>query len=340
MKSYLLPKGFFARPATVDDLEGVVEMINACSRELIGVDITNPSDFLLEWETPVFNLETDTCLVIAPGGQIAGYYDVWDLDNPHVMVQCWGRVHPQYTGCGIGSYLLDWSEHRARQAISKAPEDARVVLQSFALSIDLKAGDLIRQAGFNLIRHSWRMVIELDGQPPQPQWPTGIRVRNFTPGQEERAVLHAVRDSFKDHWGYVEHPFEEEFERWNHFIKDSEEFDPTLWFLAVEGDEIAGVSLCRPKINDDPDMGWVGTLGVRRPWRRLGLGLALLQHSFNEFYRRGNRKVGLGVDAQNLTGATRLYQKAGMHADPARQFDLFEKELRPGKDMRTQTVEA
>jgi ribosomal protein S18 acetylase RimI-like enzyme len=52
---------------------------------------------------------------------------------------------------------------------------------------------------------------------------------------------------------------------------------------------------------------------VRKPWRRRGLGLALLQHAFTEFWRRGERTVALGVDAENPTGATRLYERAGMH---------------------------
>ena len=115
------------------------------------------------------------------------------------------------------------------------------------------------------------------------------------------------------------------------------DFDPSLWFLAVDGDEIAGISLCWPKSNDDPQMGWVGTLGVRRPWRKQGLGLALLQHSFAEFHRRGQARVGLGVDASSLTGATRLYERAGMQ--PIRQFDMYQKVLRPGKDISTQTIE-
>jgi len=84
-------------------------------------------------------------------------------------------------------------------------------------------------------------------------------------------------------------------------------------------------------------MGWVGTLGVRRPYRRQGLGLALLRHSFAEFYRRGRRRVGLGVDSQNLTGATRLYQKAGMHV--SRVQLIFEKELRPGVVLSTQSAQ-
>ncbi len=84
-------------------------------------------------------------------------------------------------------------------------------------------------------------------------------------------------------------------------------------------------------------MGWVATLGVRRNWRRQGIALALLHHSFGEFYRRGVRKVGLGVDAGSLTGATRLYEKAGMHV--ASQFDKYEKEIRAGKEISVQSIE-
>jgi mycothiol synthase len=83
--------------------------------------------------------------------------------------------------------------------------------------------------------------------------------------------------------------------------------------------------------------GWIHTLGVLRPWRRHGLGQALLYHAFAEFYRRGINNVYLGVDAQSLTGATRLYERAGMHV--VRLFKAYEKELRAGKELSTQTVE-
>jgi GNAT superfamily N-acetyltransferase len=214
-----------------------------------------------------------------------------------------------------------------------------VVLVGFSLSDHQAARDLFLGAGFQLVRHSLRMVIEMEEPPLEPEWPAGIQVRTLVNGQDERAVVQAVRDSFQDHWGYVEHPFEEEYQRWLHMIQTDPEFDPSLWFLAMEGEQVAGISLCRGSSRDDPEMGWVGTLGVVRPWRRRGVGLALLRHSFGEFYRRGLRKAGLGVDAQSLTGATRLYEKAGMRSDPARQYDLFEKELRPGIDIRTQAVE-
>jgi ribosomal protein S18 acetylase RimI-like enzyme len=133
----------------------------------------------------------------------------------------------------------------------------------------------------------------------------------------------------------VEGPFEEGLKRWK-YDREYEGFDPTLIFLAMDGDQIAGVSLCRPHSQYDSELGWVRSLGVRRPWRKRGLGLALLRHSFNEFYRRGKRKVGLGVDSQNLTGALRIYENAGMHV--AQAEDYYEKELRAGTEISVQSL--
>jgi mycothiol synthase len=263
--------------------------------------------------------------------------EVWDPFDPHVRVNTWGCVHPDHMGQGIGSALLQWAERRARLSIPKAPRDARVATYNGFLSVDTAAHELCRKFGMTLTRHSWRMEIDLDTPPPSPRWPAGITLRTFIPGQDERATVQAVRDSFRDHWGYVERPFEQDLVRWRHFMSDKE-FDPALWFLAMDGSHIAGVSLCWLEAYDDPDMGWVGTLGVLRPWRRMGLGLALLRHSFDEFYRRGKRKGGLGVDAGSLTGATRLYERAGMRV--ARQYSIYEKELRPGVDLSTQSIEA
>ena len=61
------------------------------------------------------------------------------------------------------------------------------------------------------------------------------------------------------------------------------------------------------------------------PGRRRGLAQALLLHSFGQLYAHGMRCIGLGVDADSLTGATRLYEKVGMHVE--RRHELWEKEL-------------
>jgi ribosomal protein S18 acetylase RimI-like enzyme len=149
-------------------------------------------------------------------------------------------------------------------------------------------------------------------------------------------MVAAEQDAFRDHWGFVERPLEEEVEEWMHWLETDPSVDPALWFIAVDSKEIAGMAICFPKLAEDPEMAYVDTLGVRRPWRKRGLGLALLQHAFGACYERGKRKVALDVDAESLTGATRLYERAGMHVQ--RQEVAYEKELRPGKDLSTQSV--
>jgi ribosomal protein S18 acetylase RimI-like enzyme len=119
---------------------------------------------------------------------------------------------------------------------------------------------------------------------------------------------------------------------WQNRMTNREAFDPSLWFIAWDGDQIAGYSLCRYRMG----IGWVGSLGVRRPWRKHGLGMALLLHSFGEFHKRGMNTVGLGVDASNPTGATRLYQKAGMQI--AAEYVIYEKEIRPGREISVESL--
>jgi ribosomal protein S18 acetylase RimI-like enzyme len=133
-------------------------------------------------------------------------------------------------------------------------------------------------------------------------------------------VHEADEEAFEDHWGSVHTSLEE----WRHFMTAAH-YDPALWFVVWDGDEIAGISLCNAGWTGDPGLGWVNVLGVRRPWRRRGLALALLLHSFHELEARGMDRVALGVDAESLTGAVRLYEKAGMRV--VRQSDTWEKPL-------------
>jgi mycothiol synthase len=332
----LLPAGYTARPATLDDVEAAVALFNANSMALQGVIDYEAATLRREWQSPGFELAADTQVVLAADGQLVGYYDLFSRGAPYVNLSVWGCIHPAHSA--VGDTLLAWAEQRARQIMTQAPSEARLTLTGHPLALDTATCRLLERAGFEVVRHSIRMVIDLDEEPAVPLWPDELMVRTAVIEDDLPAVVMTVRDSWKDHWGYVESPFEEEVERWRHSTLD-QEFDPTLWFLAVNGDgEIAGVNLCRPKIRDDAEMGWVGTLAVRRPWRRQGLGLALLHHAFGEFYRRGKRRVGLGVDAQSLTGATRLYERAGMRSDPKWQRCTYVKELRPGVDLAIQEV--
>lgn len=324
------------RAATLDDLEQAVPMFNACARAMTGRDEFSVEQYRGEWQDPAINLETDTRVVLTPEGQLVGCMEVWN-STPHVFNWVWGRVHPDYSGQGIGSALLEWAEERMRRSLDKAPAGDLVTAMLATPTVNEAAKALFLDQGYLPVRHHYTMEIALDGPPPTPAWAEGITVRSVASEAEQEAVYLADQEAFRDHWGFVETPFEEGFERWMSRVRTNPNYDPSLWFLAMDGEEIAGISLCEQTTVEDPTMGWVSTLAVRRPWRRRGVGLALLHHSFGELYRRGQRGVGLGVDASSLTGATRLYERAGMHV--ARQYDSYEKELRPGIDRRTQSVE-
>ncbi|MGE5464665.1 MAG: GNAT family N-acetyltransferase [Syntrophothermus sp.] len=332
-----LPEGFTARGANLDDVEPALALFNRWSRSVIGRDeINDPQAIRREWQSPGFDPEQDILLVFAPDGSMVGYTEVWTTMKPAVHPWIWGRVDPDFEDLGVGTGMLHWAEQRALRVLPDVPADLRFAPRIGSLREAGKSKKLFEDFGYRHIRSSYHMLIEMDAPVPDPEFPEGIILRTYNPETDAEAVYRADTDAFRDHFGFVEQPFEEGFKRYKHFNLEYEGFDPTLYFLAMDGNEIAGFNLCRPHSYDDPDMGWVGELGVRRPWRKHGLGLALLRHSFNEFYRRGKRKVGLGVDAQNLTGALRLYEKAGMHVHQA--FDQYEKELRPGREISVQSL--
>jgi mycothiol synthase len=333
-----LPEGFTARGANLNDVESALTLFNRWSRSVIGRDEITVADAIRnEWVSPGFDPSEDIRLVFAPNGQMAGYTEVWTTAKPPVHPWMWGRVDPDYEDLGIGTWLLSWAEQRALQALSGLPDGLRFAPRVGTHREAEKAKKLFEDQGYRYIRSSYHMLIEMDGPVPDAEFPQGVSVRTYNPQTDAQAVYRAQTDSFRDHFGFVEEPWEEGLKRFRHFW-EQDGFDPNLLFLATDGSsgEIAGISLCPPHSIDDSEQGWVGTLGVCRPWRKRGIGLALLRHSFNEFYRRGKRKVGLGVDAQNLTGALRLYENAGMHVHQA--FDQYEKELRPGVEISTQTL--
>jgi mycothiol synthase len=321
------PSGFLVRPPEMDDLEAVHKLLEACDIADYGKPYITLDELRTEWQAPNFDMENDAWMVSAPGGRVVGYADMGQRE--HTRVYALVRVLPEYVDRGIVEPLFYLSEQWARQQIPQAKPEARITLNNFTSSRNQKVQQLFEQLGMHEIRRHWRMEIELDEAPPEPHWPERVFVRTFVPSRDERAVFDTDDEAFQDHWGHLPGNFEE----WKHWTVERENFDPSLWFLAFDGVEMAGISLCTYQL----DSGWVDTLAVRRPWRRMGLGMALLLHSFGEFYRRGTHKVGLGVDSQNLTGATRLYKRAGMHV--AREYIAYEEELRAGVELSTQAIE-
>lgn len=323
MDKTLLDPGLRLRSVHWNDAEGVAQMTyDACAAEGDAIVAGSVEELRHGWQEPDFNLERDAFVVEAPEGRIVGYADVTNSYG-HSILNMNGNVHPDFKGRGIGTTLLRAVEKRARERISLAEPGTRVVIKTTLNKNDHDGNVLQQNEGYQPTRYHWRMEIVLDSPPAEPRFPDGIELRPFTTGEHDVAVWQAQNEVFRDHPGSHDWTLEE----WRRERIDDPESDPTLWQIAWEGEEIAGFALNRYRTG----IGWIRMLGVRRPWRKRGLGEALLLQSFGEFYRRGMQTIGLGVNAHNPTGATRLYQKVGMYA--ASEHVTYEKELRPGRDI-------
>jgi mycothiol synthase len=311
--------GLTLRRPTFDDLASVVALYNLNDRLEFGVEETDEAETRDFWNEQ--DLANDHWLLADTSGAPVGTIEVMQRRGVHIEV--WVLVHPDWRRRGIGSRLAAIGERRAVELVARAPTGTRVTLETW-VNAQRDAGRAFAAGrGFTVARTFWRMRIDMsDDPPPPPSWPEGISVRTFVPGRDERATWRAAEDAFEDHWGHVPQDFDEWAKRMR-----GELFDPSLWFLAVDdaSGEVAGTSLCSRYL----DMGWVSTLAVRRAWRGRGLGEALLRHSFQVFHRDDRRSVALGVDADSLTGATRLYERAGMQPD--RVHELWTKVAREGR---------
>jgi len=277
-----------------------------------------PEDLANEWKYEGFNPEQDAFLVETRDGRAVGFAALFNVKD-HGDLSGDVYVHPHFKGLGVEVALLRAMDHRARGHLQLAAPDARV----FIRLTDHKdeAGEAILAGeGYSPIRHQWRMGIDLDAAPPAPVLPSGFEFRPFVKEEHATAIWQARNESFRENWGSHQLTFEE----FSYYTFEEAGYDPTLWVVIWDGNEVAGFSINQYQMG----IGWIHILGVRPAWRKHGLGLALLHQSFSEFYQRGTKSIGLGVDASNVTGATRLYLKAGMTT--VSEFVTFEKVLRAG----------
>lgn len=316
-----LAPGLTLRLARWADISAVAKLTyDVAEMEGDSLFVLTAEELANEWKSAGFSVERDVFVVETRDGRLVGSEEFYN-ESGHCQLKVDGCVHPEFRGQGIGSSLLEKIAARAQAELSLAAPGERVSIRSMINNKDDAGHTLLRNNAYSPVRYFWRMEIKLQEAPARVPFPAGIELRPFVKDEHAAAIWQADNEAFRDHWGSHDRTFEE----WATAIFGNPNFDPSLWMVAWDGDEVAGFSQNRFR----KGIGWVGTIAVRRPWRQKGLGFALLRRTFGEFYIRGTPTISLGVDSANLTGATRLYERAGMHV--AGEFALYEKELRPGE---------
>lgn len=332
--------GFQARPVTLNDVNTVVKLWNASSRDTCGGDRTAVHWQMRHWLESGIDLAQDALLVSELSGRAVGYSEL-TCEHPYLLYEMAAVVHPLYRGNGIGSFLLQWAARRVEEQLERAPPSARVMLHQSLLDCNQPGRSVLLHNGFDEVRRMDHLRLDMNAPPPEPEWPEDIRV-SVVESEDWKQVVTALEDAFQDHWYMVDShgetipPELDEGNESNGESKDPTIFDPDyfnspgLCFAAWDGSEVVGSCLCNAKTVEFPGAGYLGSLSVRRPWRRRGIAMALVRHAFAAFYQRGIHTVLTDTDAESFTGANFLYRKAGMRQ--FRQEIVYEKEIRPGKE--------
>ena len=282
----------------------------------------------LEWATSVEDIERNyrhlvnsdpetDMLFVEVDGEVVGYGRVWwqeEVTGKRVYMH-FAHLLPEWRGLGIRRAMVEHSEKRIREIAADQPPGGLDVFSAFAADSETHWESLLQEMGYEGVRYGYSMVRPDLAHLPDLPLPPGLEVRPVKP---EHVVLvwAAAQEAFRDHWGYSEDEWSfEHLRSW----QESPTYDPSLWQIAWDGDEVAGMvqNFIDRAENEEygRQRGYTEGICVRRPWRRQGLAKALIARSFHLLKGLGMTEAALGVDAQNPNGALQLYKSMGFQID-------------------------
>jgi mycothiol synthase len=305
-----LPEGYRLRPATVaHDLDTAVAILRACDLHDVGFDDVSEVWIKEDWTS---SGHRGAWIVEDADGRPCGFAGLGSTD-PSSTIDAFLPVLPAHRH-SVRPALLELVEREARSVASGTP----TLLASF--SAEEGAGPAVEAAGFSFARVFWHMQRPMDAsfRPIAP--PPSVTIRPYVAGDDDRLGWELIDQAFAGHFGMDPMRLED----YLHDVIESDSWDPSLAAIAeLDGAPVGIVTgyLLAP-------VGWIGDLGVIEAGRGRGAGRALLEHGFASLAVRGAARIQLNVDSANATGATRLYEAAGMTV--RRSFECYEKHLTPG----------
>lgn len=289
------------------DLNEVVSLMRAYDVALSGEPDTDLEDVEHDWRQ--IDLERDAWLASSPDNSLCGYAAA--LPGPPGALRVDLYTSPHLLTAPLPALLLDCCHDRTA-AISKrasGPDVDRTL--TYLLHLNEHYRDLFIDTGYEIHRMIYQLNVALTKKPDRPKWPAGLTLRTFTTDVDAYPTYELVQEAF-DRPGRIR----PSFEQWKQHMIRSEIYEPELWQLAFDGEDMVGACLAF----DYPAEGWVRQLAVSEKWRRRGLGSALLKNAFVVFHQRRKPQVGLTTESDN-PDALEFYERNGMTVK--RQYDEY-----------------
>ncbi|MEB3282306.1 MAG: N-acetyltransferase [Lyngbya sp.] len=298
------------RPCTDSDLGAIVELFNACEK----VDQTGIWETVERLEqalnTPSFNRAKNLRLWENSEGELVGYGSVW-IDPSQTGIDGFldFRVHPTVRNQGLEEEIITWGEKRLKEATKDG--NGNVKLYSGVCSDRGDVITILQNLGFIAVRYFFRMRRSLAKPIDEPKFPEGFKLRIVEPEKDATQWVEMYNQTFIDHWNHHDYTVEE----YLHSIKHPE-YNRELDLIAIAPDGTFA-AFCESHIYPEDNKrntrneGWIIGLGTRREFRQLGLGRAMLLSGMQCLKAKGMDTAILIVDAENPSGALRLYESVG-----------------------------
>jgi ribosomal protein S18 acetylase RimI-like enzyme len=316
-----LPPGYTARRPTIDDAEAILTLVHAQERATIGdEDSTLPEvrELLSLRRTPP---ETDHWLVMH--GDVASAWAMVIDDYGGEQIEIDVYADPAHPGV-VREALYDLLIERVREHAAERPNREVMVSVGVHVGDEHSAAALLRR-GFAVERRFNRLRIELEPGRPFPSAPDGVALQAFDPGADTdwRDWHTLVDESFSDHWGHEA----TSLDAFRQSVETEEDPELDRWRFALVDGVRAGICQASGRFATEGG-GWIRTLGVVASARGRGAGRYLLEHALASYAYDGRRWAGLSVDTENVSGALRLYESAGMR--PWMQIDAYRRRVSAG----------
>jgi len=297
------------------DYPDMVKIIDAASKVDKDENAVTLEDIQHDYEHLVNSNPKRDLIIAEMNEDMIAYSRVewWQEEDPNDRIySLFVNILPKWRELGIEQAMIRWCEARLKVIAEEHPCDSKRLFQTYSSAFKTAYNAILESQGYQPTRFFIEMSRPLENI-PEAELPEGIEVR---PVREEdtRKIWEASVEAFRDHWGFAE-PEEEDYISY----KGSKYFQPELWQVAWDGDEV--VSSVMNYIENDYNekyhrkRGWTENISTRREWRRHGIARALIVRSMHMHKAKGMKEVALGVDTNNPNGALKLYQSLGYKKD-------------------------
>ncbi|GAA0816925.1 GNAT family N-acetyltransferase [Spirilliplanes yamanashiensis] len=314
-----LPAGWSTRRPVAADAPAILAVVHASDIAAVGEPDFSLDDVAEGLSGPYVDASRDSWLALDPAGEIAAWgYLRNSSGGARDFVEVYARPgHGEPAQRPLLAMLL-------RRVAERAGELGHPVMTARGGAVPTETAWIaaLTAAGFGFVKRYNRMRGLLAGvAPTPPPPPPGVRIRAVGTDDAELRRFHAVlEEAFVDSRDHLPTTYED----WRAGLPG---INPAEWFVAEVDGEPAGILQ-----SEDPDEqeseGWVKMLAVRRPYRRRGVGEALLRHAFAAYAAHGRTHAGLGVDLTNPTDPVRLYRAVGL--EPVYAADMYERPVAAG----------